>query len=91
MVPLSRLHGRPEGRSPDTDPAVQLARAERSERLLATLAGLPARQRELLHLVFYQDMSITQAAEVLGIAIGTARTHYERGKARLRRWLGGPE
>jgi RNA polymerase sigma-70 factor (ECF subfamily) len=55
---------------------------------VAALRRLPARQRDLLHLVFYQDLSIGEAADVLGVSIGTARTHYERGKARLRRLLG---
>jgi RNA polymerase sigma-70 factor (ECF subfamily) len=50
---------------------------------------LPERQRDVLHLVFYQDLTIAQAAEVLGVALGTARVHYERGKARLRALLGG--
>jgi len=48
------------------------------------LTRLSSRQRELLHLVFYQDLTIEQAAEVLHIPVGTARTHYQRGKARLR-------
>ena len=48
------------------------------------LRQLPARQREVLVLVFYQELSIAQAAETLGIGLGTARTHYERGKAALR-------
>jgi RNA polymerase sigma-70 factor (ECF subfamily) len=60
-----------------------------SARLLrAALQQLPERQREVLHLVFYQDLSIADAAEVMEISVGSARTHYERGKARLRAALG---
>jgi len=55
------------------------------------LAGLSSRQREVLHLVFYHDLSIESAAAVLGVAVGTARTHYERGKAALRKRLRGKE
>ena len=55
--------------------------------LRAALRRLPARQREVLALVFYHDLSIAEAAQALGIALGTARAHYERGKAALRRAL----
>ncbi|MBI4622371.1 MAG: sigma-70 family RNA polymerase sigma factor [Verrucomicrobia bacterium] len=51
------------------------------------LDALAARQREALHLVFYQEMSVQQAAEVMGVSLGSARTHYERGKRRLRERL----
>ena len=57
---------------------------ESSRALLLALEQLPPRQREVLHLVFYQDMSISDAAEVMDVSVGSARTHYERGKARLR-------
>ena len=62
--------------------------SESAQRLRSSLRSLPARQRELLHLVFYQDLTIEEAAQVAGIAVGTARTHYHRGKARLRELMG---
>ena len=51
------------------------------------LSWLPARQREVLQLVFYHDLSIVEAATVMGIGAGSARTHYERGKKQMRQWL----
>ncbi len=65
------------------DPEEELAASEETARLVAALRALPRRQREVLHLVFYDDLSIREAAETLGIPLGTARTHYQRGKARL--------
>lgn len=56
--------------------------------LRQALPRLSTRQQEVLHLVFYQELTIHEAADVLGVPVGTARTHYERGKARLRALLG---
>lgn len=64
-------------------------RAERARVLREVLAELPDRQREVLHLVFYQDLTIREAAEVLEVSLGTARIHYDRGKRRLRELLAG--
>ena len=68
------------------DEAVE--RSEGSRRLLAALACLPERQRQILHLVFYEGMSVAEAAGVLGIGVGSARTHYARAKDRMRTILG---
>lgn len=63
--------------------------SERREHLTQALGRLARRQREVLLLVFYHGQTIEEAAAILGIGLGSARTHYERGKARLRVLLGG--
>jgi RNA polymerase sigma-70 factor (ECF subfamily) len=40
-----------------------------------------------LHLVFYQEMTVEEASRVMKVSLGTARTHFARGKAALRRTL----
>jgi RNA polymerase sigma-70 factor, ECF subfamily len=70
--------------APPASPEQQAWRGEMRARLRALLAALPRRQCEVVQLVFYHDFSLAEAAQVLGISIGSARTHYERGKRRLR-------
>jgi RNA polymerase sigma-70 factor (ECF subfamily) len=47
------------------------------------------RQQDVLHLVFYQGLTVEEAAHVMAVSVGAARTHYARGKARLAELLGG--
>ena len=70
-----------------SDPAESAHRSECSARLQGALGLLPRRQREVLHLVFYQDLTVADAARVVGVSVGSARTHNERGKARLRQLM----
>lgn len=58
-----------------------------NRRIKTAIAQLPARQREVALLVFFRDLSIAEAAEVLGLTLGTARTHYERAKQNLAKEL----
>jgi RNA polymerase sigma-70 factor (ECF subfamily) len=86
---LERWHTRTASEtSPADDPLAMVVRDASARELVRALERLSARQRDLLHLVFYQDLTIEQAAEAMGLRLGTARTHYERGKARLRDLLG---
>jgi RNA polymerase sigma factor (sigma-70 family) len=60
-------------------------------RIEGLLAGLSARQREVLRLVFCHDLTIEEAAQVMGVTLGSARVHYQRGKERLKKALEGNE
>jgi len=63
------------------DPATD--HAERTA-ILADLARLPARQRAVLVLRYYESLSDTEIAEVLGCTPGTVRGYASRGLAALR-------
>ena len=84
---LAREAGRLEPGAPAApDTAVEDDSRVRAVREM--LARLAARQREVLQLVFYHDLTVEEAAAVMGVGIGSARTHYARGKARLAALLG---
>ena len=70
------------------DPADPVVIEERGARVRRALGTLPARQREVLDLVFFHEMTVEEAAEVMEVSTGTARTHYHRGKLRLLELLG---
>jgi RNA polymerase sigma-70 factor (sigma-E family) len=63
-----------------------LAAYERT-RVLDAVRTLPQRQREVLVLRYYSDLSEAQIAEALGISTGAVKSHASRGMSALRQRL----
>ena len=85
-----RLAGPPAAGADATDPADAVA-GERSD-LIAALLALPRRQREVLVLRYYADMSEQEIARTLDVSRGAVKSHAHRGLAALRIALApGPE
>ncbi len=61
--------------------------SDRRARVLDALRALPARQREVLALRYYLDLSEADIAETLGISRGAVKSHASRGAATLRTLL----
>ena len=55
--------------------------------LLEALVRLPARQRAVLVLRYWEDVSELDAAELLGVSVGTVKSMASRGLVRLREVL----
>ena len=78
----------PPGRDTEASAEQQLIRSEERAQVLAALAGLPPRRREVLVLRYYLGLSEAEIARVLGISAGTVKSTAARGLTALARQLG---
>jgi len=67
------------------DPAAQVAERDRIQQ---ALLKIPAGQRKVLLLRFYEDLSVEDTAAILGKTTGTIKSQTARGLAALHRVLG---
>jgi RNA polymerase sigma-70 factor (ECF subfamily) len=89
---MRRRAARPAVALGDTDlaaPHDEHAAAESRIDLTAALARLPEAQREAIVLVDVQELSVAEAAELLGVAEGTVKSRCSRGRVALARVLLG--
>lgn len=65
----------------------QTVQRDDRDAMLRLIATLPPRQRAVIALRFYEDLSTEQIAEILGCRTVTVRTHLSRALARLHQAL----
>ena len=70
-------------------PAAHEPERPTEEPMWQALAGLPPRQRAVLVLRYYEDLSEADIADVLGCAPGTVKSQASKALATLRARLGG--
>lgn len=73
----------------DTLPELQHAPDRAAERVLhlamwQALAQLPTRQRAMVVLRYYEDLTEVETADLLGVAVGTVKSTVARALAKLR-------
>ena len=57
--------------------------------LLSAVLGLPAKYRGVVHLYYYEDLSVTQIAGILEISESAVRMRLLRARQKLKEELGG--
>jgi RNA polymerase sigma-70 factor (sigma-E family) len=86
-----RWHGeRPAAVLPDTIAADRLEAVVEHDALWRQVVTLPARQRAVLVLRFYEDLSEAETAGLLGVSVGTVKSQCARALQTLRGRLGVP-
>jgi RNA polymerase sigma-70 factor, ECF subfamily len=81
---LARLPIADEGHSP-------LAECQRSEavvRLRAALASLPEKYRHIIHLRYFEDLSLSEIARRLGLTMAAVKTRHLRARRKMAKFLG---
>jgi RNA polymerase sigma-70 factor, ECF subfamily len=81
----------PERADVSPGPEQQVIALDEASRLRAAIEALPEKYRTVVTLFHLQGRQYEEIATVLGIPMGTVKTHLFRAKEQLRRLLGGME
>jgi RNA polymerase sigma-70 factor (sigma-E family) len=72
------------GRRTEASAEDRVLGSEARRSMVQALGGLPQRQREVLTMRYYLDLSEAEIADALGISAGSVKAHAHRGLATLR-------
>ena len=80
-----RWHGEvPSEQLPELPGVDETARCDRHQDVLAVLGTLPTRQRQVLVLRYFDDLTEAQAARVMGCSVGTVKSQSAKGLDKMR-------
>lgn len=75
---------------PSADDTAELAeRSERKSAVLNAVMSLPPKYRTVVHLYYFEDMSVAEVADALGTRQSTVKTQLARARDRLKTLLKG--
>lgn len=74
----------PSAALPDTPQGDAAGRYDERDSLWRAVGRLPARQRAVIVLRFYEDLSVAEVADVLGCEPGTVKSQTAKALAKLR-------
>jgi RNA polymerase sigma-70 factor (ECF subfamily) len=84
---VRRLLDRLPDPGPDSDHAAEVARRLDDERQMSAIrravAKLPRHERETLELVVWSGLTMTEAADALGVPVGTVKARLHRTRRRF--------
>jgi RNA polymerase sigma-70 factor, ECF subfamily len=66
------------------DPLESVEIAERQQQVLAALNQIPAEQRQVIEMAYYQGLTHTEIAAKTGLSLGTVKTRLRLGLSKLR-------
>jgi RNA polymerase sigma-70 factor (ECF subfamily) len=75
----------------DTSPSNRLSRKERRDQVMAALAALSSRDREVLVMRYLEQLGAAEIAETLGITEGAVKARLLRALIHMRSWLEAKE
>jgi RNA polymerase sigma-70 factor (sigma-E family) len=82
------FHERPTGTLPERVGLDPVEAMVTHDAVIAALLTVPPRQRAAIVLRYYQDLTETQTAEVMGCSVGAVKSQVAAGLKRLREALG---
>lgn len=74
---------------PDVEkgPEADMIQGESHMILRQALTMLSDKQNQVLHLIYFDELTVKEAAELMQISVSTARTHLERAKKHLKTYM----